>query len=153
MKVRLRIWSDTHLLKPERILGMIESGIDPANPIMQAVNLSKEDTILAHRVEWAGTSAQRRRGLLGRKGLDTDEAMYIVPCEWIHTFRMQFPIDVAFLAKDGRVLAVHHNLKPNRLSRIVFRAEGALELSAGKLRVTDTEVGDIIELREVDDNS
>ena len=132
---------------------MVERGIDPANPIVQAVNLSKEDTILAHRVEWAGTSALRRRGLLGRTGLDTEEAMYIVPCQWIHTFRMQFVIDLAFLAQDGRVLAVHHDLKPNRVSKLVFRAEGVLELSAGKLRVTNTEVGDIIELREVGDNS
>lgn len=125
----------------------------PLEPALQAVNTSKEGTIIARRVEWAGTSAQRRRGLLDRTGLDHEEAMYIVPCQWIHTFRMQFPIDVAFLAKDGHVLAVHHVLKPNRVSRIVFRAEGVLELSAGKLRVTDTEVGDIIELREVDDNS
>lgn len=125
----------------------------PLEPALQAVNTSKEGTIIARRVEWAGTSAQRRRGLLGRTGLDPEEAMYIVPCEWIHTFRMQFPIDVAFLAKNGRVLAVHHSLKPNRVSKIAFRAEGVLELSAGKLRVTDTEVGDIIELREVDDNS
>jgi uncharacterized membrane protein (UPF0127 family) len=125
----------------------------PLEPALQAINLSKEGTIVAHRVEWAGTSAQRRRGLLGRTGLDPEEAMYIVPCEWIHTFRMQFSIDVAFLAKDGRVLAVHHDLKPNRLSRIVFRADGVLELAAGRLRVTDTEVGDIVELREVNENS
>jgi uncharacterized membrane protein (UPF0127 family) len=66
---------------------------------------------------------------------------------------MQFAIDVAFLAKDGHLLTVHHSLKPNRLSKIVFRAEGVLELSAGRLRVTDTEVGDIIELRVVGDKS
>ncbi len=125
----------------------------PLEPTLQAVNLSKEGTIIARRVEWAGTSAQRRRGLLGRTGLDPEEGMYIIPCQWIHTFRMQFPIDVAFLAKDAHVLAVHHSLKPNRVSKIAFRAEGVLELSAGKLRVTNTEVGDIIELREVDNNS
>jgi uncharacterized membrane protein (UPF0127 family) len=79
--------------------------------------------------------------------------MYIVPTQWIHTFRMRFPIDVAFLARDGRVLAVHHHLKPNRLSRIVLRAEGALELSAGRLRATDTEVGDKIRLQEANETA
>jgi len=122
-------------------------------PSLQAVNVSKGGTIVARRVEWAGTSAQRRRGLLGRGGLDSEEGIYLVPCEWIHTFRMQFPIDVAFLADDGRVLAVHHNLRPNRLSRIVLRAEGVLELSAGRLRATNTDVGDIVQFREVDANS
>ncbi len=108
---------------------------------------------MACRVAWAGTSAQRRRGLLGRSGLEADEGIYLAPCEWVHTFRMKFAIDIAFLAKDGRVLAVHHGLKPNRVSRIVLRAEGALELSAGRLRATDTEVGDIVQIRETDTNS
>jgi uncharacterized membrane protein (UPF0127 family) len=120
---------------------------------LQAVNVSKTGTIVARRVEWAGTSAQRRRGLLGRSGLDPEEGIYIVPCEGIHTFRMKFAIDVAFLGKDGRVLVAHHNLKPNRISRIVLRAQGVLELSAGRLRATDTDVGDIIEFREADANS
>jgi len=135
---------------------MLGEGTKPTNPLepsLQAVNISKEGTIVARRVEWAGTSAQRRRGLLGRSGLDPEESIYIVPCGWIHTFRMQFPIDVAFLAGDGRVLAVHHSLRPNRLSRIVLRAQGVLELSAGRLRATDTEVGDIVQFREVDTNS
>ena len=125
----------------------------PPEPALQAVNLSKECTVVARSVDWAGTSALRRRGLLGRTGLDPEEAMYIVPCQWIHTFRMQFPIDVAFLAKDGRVLAIHHSLKPNRISKLVFRAEGVLELSADRLNATHTEVGDIVELREVGENS
>ena len=135
---------------------MLGEGTKPTNPLepsLQAVNVSKEGTIVARRVEWAGTSAQRRRGLLGRSGLDSEEGIYIVPCEGIHTFRMKFPIDVTFLGKDGRVLAVHHSLKPNRISRIVLRAQGVLELSGGRLRATDTEVGDIIQFREVDTNS
>ena len=90
---------------------------------------------------------------MGRSRLDSEEGIYIVPCGWIHTFRMKFPIDVAFLGKDGRVLAVHHSLKPNRISRIVLRAQGVLELSAGRLRATDTGVGDIIQFREVDADS
>ncbi|MGB7063334.1 MAG: DUF192 domain-containing protein [Candidatus Zixiibacteriota bacterium] len=135
---------------------MLGEGTKPTNPLepsLQAVNVSKGGTIVARRVEWAGTSAQRRRGLLGRSGLDSEEGIYIVPCSGIHTFRMKFPIDVTFLGKDGRVLVVHHNLKPNRISRIVLRAQGVLELSAGRLRATDTEVGDIVQFREVDANS
>ena len=125
-------------------------GTDPVEPSLRAVNVSKGAKIVACPVEWAGTSAQRRRGLLGRDGLDPEEGMYLAPCGWIHTFRMRFPIDVAFLARDGRVLALHHNLKPNRVSKMVLRAQGVLELSAGRLRATDTHVGDIIQFREVD---
>ena len=126
---------------------------DPLGPSLQAVNVSKGNTIIARRVEWAGTSAQRRRGLLGRSELSPEEGMYLGPCQWIHTFRMRFPIDVAFLSREGRVLTVHHNLKPNRLSRIALRAQGVLELPSGRLHATNTEVGDIVQFREVDANS
>jgi uncharacterized protein len=116
---------------------------------LQAINLTKGNAIVARRVEWAETSAQRRRGLLGRSGLDVEEAMYIAPCQWIHTFKMQFPIDVAFLAENGKVLSLQRGLKANRLSKIVLRAEGVLELAAGRLLATHTEVGDVIAFQEI----
>lgn len=110
---------------------------------VRAVNVTR-DTVVATRVVWAGTSELRRRGLLGKNRIESDEGMYIVPTQWIHMFGMRFPIDVAYLAGDGRVLHIHHALKPNRLGRPVFRAEGALELVAGRLRETGTEIGDVI---------
>lgn len=115
---------------------------------LEAVNVSKGGRTLARRVAWAGTSQERLRGLLGRSGLDPDEAIYLVPCKMIHMFRMKFSVDVAFLAPDGRVTAVHHSLKPNRVSRFSLRAEGVLELPAGTLRATNTEVGDVVAFRE-----
>ncbi|MBU8932646.1 MAG: DUF192 domain-containing protein [candidate division Zixibacteria bacterium] len=105
---------------------------------------------MASSVEWAGTSDERRRGLLGRSGMDFMHGIYIVPCQCVHTFRMKFPIDVAFVGSDGCLLAVQHNLKPNRISKLIFRAEGVLELASGRLHDTDTDIGDIIKFQEVD---
>ena len=122
----------------------------PVELPVKAVNLSKASTIVARRVAWSGTSAERRRGLLGMQTLEADEGMYIAPTQWIHTFGMKFSIDIAFLAKDGKVVTVHHSLKPNRLSKISFRAEGALELAGGRLRATNTEIGDIIKFQDID---
>jgi uncharacterized membrane protein (UPF0127 family) len=62
-------------------------------------------------------------------------------------FGMRFPIDVAFLDSEGQVLHLCRALNPNRLSPIVWRAEGALELAAGTLEATNTEIGDVIEFR------
>jgi uncharacterized membrane protein (UPF0127 family) len=112
-----------------------------------ARNMTK-DVVLADRLEWAGTSETRRKGLLGRTGLDEGEGIYIVPTQWIHMIGMKFAIDVAFLNDEGKVLAIHHGLKPNRFSRIVFRADGALELPEGTLKRTQTEVGDMVALEE-----
>lgn len=108
-----------------------------------AVNATR-GTVVATHVQWAGTSDERRRGLLGRQRINRHEGIYIVPTQWIHMFGMRFPVDVAFLASDGRVLHIHHRLLPNRLSRIVWRAEGALELKAGTLARSKTTVGDTI---------
>lgn len=122
---------------------------DPASgsdDVVQAFNASR-GTVVASCVQWAGTSETRRRGLLGRTELRSDEGLYIVPTQWIHMFGMRFPIDVAFLSHDGRVLFVHHRLKPNRLSRLIWRADGALELSAGALQRSRTVPGDVIEFR------
>ena len=119
---------------------------DPAADIVRVWNATK-GTLVAERVVWA-TGAAKRHGLLGYDRLDADEGMFLVPCQWIHMFGMRFPIDVAFLARDGRVLAVHHGLCPNRLSRLVLRAEGVLELAAGALRSSRTLPGDKIEFQD-----
>ncbi len=136
-----------HFRHGSRIAAENGVGHEPeALDIMCSVNVTK-GTVIATRVQWA-TGAAKRRGLLGRDHLHLHEGMYLVPCQWIHMFGMRFPIDVAFLGSDGRVLALHHALPANRLSRLVLRAEGVLELAAGALRASDTEVGDVVELRD-----
>jgi len=143
-------WID-RLRRRYRKNAVSETKHDPGRPSeeskpLRAINVTKGVEI-ASRVEWAGTSETRRRGLLGRDRIDADEGMYIVPTQWIHMFGMRFSIDVAFLAADGRILFIHHKLPPNRFSRPVWRAEGALELAAGTLESTGTTVGDVIELK------
>jgi uncharacterized membrane protein (UPF0127 family) len=117
---------------------------DSSKQFYRVVNVSRSDLVIAQRVTWACSSSERRRGLLGYSSLSADEGIYLVPCEWLHTFGMRFSIDVAFLSADGRVLSVHHGLKPNRLSKIVPRAQGALELMEGTLHSTGTEIGDVV---------
>jgi uncharacterized membrane protein (UPF0127 family) len=103
------------------------------------------DAFLATRMEWAGSSESRRRGLLGRDRLDPGEGIYLVPCQWIHMFGMRFAIDVVFLDATGRILCVQERLRPYRLSRLVLRAHGVLELPAGTIRLSRTRVGDQVD--------
>jgi uncharacterized membrane protein (UPF0127 family) len=119
---------------------------DPECDIVRVWNATK-GTLVAERVVWA-TGAAKRRGLLGCDRLEAGEGMFLVPCQWIHMFGMRFPIDVAFLARDRRVLAVHHGLCPNRLSKLVLRADGVLELAAGVLQNSHTTPGDRIEFQD-----
>jgi uncharacterized membrane protein (UPF0127 family) len=110
---------------------------------LRAVNTTR-DAVLATNVQWAGTSGERRTGLLGRSSLPSGEGLYLVPCAWIHTFGMAFPIDAAFLAADGRILRTRANLLPFRLDLPVWGAEGVLELPAGTLAATGTRAGDVV---------
>ena len=103
-------------------------------------------TFLAGSVMLADSWWTRLRGMMGRPEPAEDEGMLLVPCRSVHMYWMKYPLDVAFLAPDGRVVAVYHGLEPSRRSKWHGDAERALELKAGRLAATQTEVGDRIEL-------
>ena len=67
------------------------------------VNQRTEEA-LAKRVEVAVTRRARRKGLLGRIGLEPSSALIIAPCFSIHTMFMRFDIDAVFVDDDGRAV-------------------------------------------------
>ncbi|ANW18376.1 DUF192 domain-containing protein [Streptomyces clavuligerus] len=81
-------------------------------------------------LEIAASRAARRRGLLGRDGITG--AMLLTPCGGVHTFRMRFAIDVAYLDRELRVLDLH-TLPPGRLGRPRLRARHVLESDGGTM--------------------
>ncbi|MGO4213684.1 DUF192 domain-containing protein [Terriglobus sp. 2YAB30_2] len=102
-------------------------------------------TELARCIDVADTSKTRRKGLLGRKQLSTGEGLWIVPCGGVHTFRMQFSIDLVYLSRDKRVRKIRHNVPPWRIS-LCLLAHSVLELEAGSVRRSGTRRGDRLEL-------
>jgi uncharacterized protein len=104
------------------------------------------NTELADKAELAGSGAKRSKGLLGRKGLASGEGMWIVPCEAVHTFFMQFPIDLVYLDRKLRIKKIRGNVGPWRISACLS-AHSVVELPAGTTRDTRTEVGDILEIQ------
>src|SRR5215210_4771925 len=61
---------------------------------------------VAITLETAFSSSDRNRGLLGRDSLAPGHALIIAPTNLVHTFAMRFPIDIIFVAKDGRIIKV-----------------------------------------------
>lgn len=59
-------------------------------------------------LELATTARARLRGMLFRDP-DTTTRL-LIPCKDVHTFGMRYPLDVAFISKDGAVLEVHRNV-------------------------------------------
>lgn len=82
-------------------------------------------------LEIAESFRDRSRGLLGRDGVDG--ALMIRPAKSVHTFRMRFPIDVAF-CDAGLVVLDVVTMRPNRLGRIRLGASAVIEAEAGALR-------------------
>lgn len=73
---------------------------------------------------------ERLRGLLFRKKLTSQQALWIEPCPSVHSLGMHYTIDVVFLDKEGRVLKVVDNLAPMRMA-ICKNAVVSLELLTG----------------------
>lgn len=112
---------------------------------VQVFNTTKK-VIIAREARVASSLGQRMKGLLGRSGLSVNEALILKPCSSIHTFGMRFPIDVLFLGRNMRVIKIIQHIPPNRLSPLVWASQMAIELPAGKVGQTQTEVGDRVEI-------
>ena len=109
--------------------------------------LKRHSEILASQVWVANTPWTRIKGLLGRSSLPRSEAMWIKPCNSIHTFFMKFPIDLVYLGKDRKVRKVRHAVKPWRLSACLS-AHSILELPAGAAAKSGTQAGDELGVEE-----
>ena len=101
---------------------------------MRTTPLAIEGLPPVERCLWAERPFERLRGLLGRNGLPRGEAMAFPRCNAVHTVGMRFPIDVAFLGRDGRPVKLARAVPPGRI--LVWggwRARTTVEAAAGWL--------------------
>jgi len=90
----------------------------------------------------ADTPLSRMRGLLGKMRMRSDEAVWIVPSQGIHTIGLRFAIDVVYLDAQLRVVDTIENLKPLRITGIRWHCASVLELPARSIFKSGIEVGD-----------
>jgi uncharacterized membrane protein (UPF0127 family) len=101
---------------------------------------------VAVRVQRADRAWSRMVGLLGRRSLAEDEGLLLTPCTSIHTFFMRFPIDVLYLDREHVVLKAVRALRPFRFSACLRGCHSVLELPAGAIEASGTQVGDRLAL-------
>ena len=106
--------------------------------------LVREGQVLAS-LEVATSMGGRAKGLLGRDGFEG--ALLLRPAKSVHTLGMRFPIDVAFLDGDLRVVRVT-TMRPWRMGRPVLSAHAVLEAEAGAFASWALVVGDTLEIRD-----
>jgi len=97
----------------------------------------------------AETGLTRIVGLLGERELLPGDGLLIVPSQGVHTWGMHFPIDLAVLDGNWKVIAVKRGLRPLRMTRMFWKAAAVLELPCGILDSTSTSVGDTIKFDRV----
>ena len=82
----------------------------------------------------AANLGARLFGLIGRKSLPPGYALGIGGCDWVHTFGVRLPIDLAYCDKNGRVQRLVEGLAPNRIAPRAPGASVTWETEAGGFR-------------------
>ncbi|MEU9627931.1 DUF192 domain-containing protein [Streptomyces luteogriseus] len=94
------------------------------------VHGSGGETSVRVPLEIAASYRARTKGLLGRESLDG--AILLSPANSVHTFRMRMAIDVAYLDRRLRVIAVR-TMRPGLLGMPRLRARHVVEAEAGAM--------------------
>lgn len=94
---------------------------------------STQNKMVLEDAKVADNFISRTIGLLSKKALNKGEGLIIKSCNSIHTFFMKFAIDVLFVDKNNRVIALYENVKPWRVLPIHLSASYVIELEAGSI--------------------
>lgn len=111
-----------------------------------AVTNQRTGRVLATAARRADSFWTRFKGLMGVRELPEGAGLLIEPCNSIHCFGMRIIIDAVFLSREGEVLHLMPDMAPGRVSPLVRGSRMVLELPAGTLAATDTQVGDTLSI-------
>lgn len=94
-------------------------------------------------IQHADTFAKRLTGLLGTRKFPDYDGLYFPDVRCIHTFFMQYPIDVLFL-DDNRIIGkCAERVKPFRVIWGPFSCSSIVELRPGFIAQAQIKKGDI----------
>jgi uncharacterized membrane protein (UPF0127 family) len=114
---------------------------------MKLVNLSNGEMI-SHHVMEAQTFWKRFKGLMFSKQLPPGWGLHIQPCLSIHTFFMNYAIDILHLDSDHNIVATEENLAPRRIGKKVKGTISVVELPAGSIQQSGTKVGQAVQFEQ-----
>jgi uncharacterized protein len=110
------------------------------------VNLSNGN-VLAEDLQEAYRFFKRLKGLMFTAELPIGRAMHLQPCQSVHTFFMKYDIDVIYLNKEMTIVEITHAMKPSKVGKLVKKAHSVIELPAGTVSATDTQVGHVLQIK------
>src|SRR5688572_15762178 len=86
------------------------------------------ESFLSLNVTLADTHVLRLKGLLGKISLKSDEGLWTMPSQGIHTLFLLFAIDLLYLDAENRVVHLVENLGTFRISPIRRDSVSVLQL-------------------------
>lgn len=107
-------------------------------------NKAKEQ-VISQKVILCKSFFSRLKGLLGRKKFSEGEALILTHTSRVHSFFMQFAIDLIFLDKNKKVLATEINFLQNKISPQVENSYYVIELPANYLQKIKIDIGDSLD--------
>ena len=100
------------------------------------------ESFLSLNVALADSHLARLRGLAWRFRLKSDEGVWIIPSQGIHTFGVMVPIDLIYLDANYRVIHIIESLGSFQIAPIRLNCASVLELSTRAIYSSMTKVGD-----------
>ena len=86
-------------------------------------------------------------GLQFRRPLPAECGLLLIPCPAVHTCFVRFALDLIYLDREGRILAIRRNLRPWRHARGPAGTYATLETCCGAVQA---EPGERLAVRPLD---
>ena len=107
---------------------------------MRLFNLTSNQ-VVSTNIKQAYSFISRLKGLMFTKELNAACGLHMKPCRSIHTFFMKYSIDVLYLDKENRVIAIEEKLSPGKVGSYYPGADSAVELPSGAVEKTGVKAG------------
>ncbi len=109
--------------------------------MLHVENVTTQQTLVANgRV--AANPWTRLRGLIGVRAMVDGDGLLIKPCHGVHCMFMSIPIDVLYVDRSDRVVAVDKAMRPWAVGKIYGQSVYVVELPAGMIEASGTQPGD-----------
>lgn len=100
------------------------------------------ESFLSLNVAAADTHLSRLKGLVGRLRLKSDEGIWVIPSQGVHTIGVLFAIDLIYLDSKHRVIHLSESFGSFRIGPIRRRCSSVLELPPHTIYSSQTQIGD-----------
>lgn len=106
--------------------------------------------MIGNNIDIADNFFTRLNGLMFKKELKENDGLIINPCNSIHMFFMNFPLDIVFVNNNNEIVEILEDIKPWRISKIYFNADFVIELPTGTIKKKNIQKNQKILIKTLD---